>query len=102
MSRQLLRLAVMLALAVAAVRAQQPFVPEEATISGIHAALAAGTTCVRVVQTHLRRIEAYDDRGLALNAIITINASALKTAAELDKVPATPSASGRCTASRSS
>jgi len=63
------------------------FVPEEATISGIHAALAAGhTTCVGVVQAYLRRIDAYDDRGPALNAIITINRAALETAADLDRV----------------
>ena len=102
MSERLLRL-VVVALAVPAVMAQQPeqpqanrtgtFVTQEATISAIHAALAAGnTTCVRVVQTHLQRIEAYDDRGPTLNAIITINASALGRAAELDKVAATRSA----------
>jgi amidase len=77
------------ALALAVQHQTATFVPEEATISGIHAALAAGnTTCVQVVQRHLRRIEAYDDRGPALNAIITINASALERAAELDKVAA--------------
>lgn len=62
------------------------FVPEEATISGIHAALAAGRiTCVQVVQAYLRRIEAYDDRGPALNAIITVNPKALETAADFDR-----------------
>ena len=63
------------------------FAAEEATISSIHAALAAGNvTCVQVVQAHLRRIEAYDDRGPALNALITVNRRALDTAAELDRV----------------
>jgi amidase len=63
------------------------FVPEETTISAIHGALTAGdTTCVRVVQASLRRIEAYDDRGPALNAIISINPAALEAAAELDRV----------------
>jgi Asp-tRNA(Asn)/Glu-tRNA(Gln) amidotransferase A subunit family amidase len=62
------------------------FAAEEATISGIEAALAAGqVTCVQVVQAHLRRIEAYDDRGPALNALITVNRRALDTAAELDR-----------------
>jgi Asp-tRNA(Asn)/Glu-tRNA(Gln) amidotransferase A subunit family amidase len=66
---------------------QSAFVPEEATIASIHATLAAGTvTCAQVVQAHLRRIEAYDDRGPALNAIITINRRALDTAAELDRL----------------
>ena len=63
------------------------FVPEEATISGIHAALASrDVTCVQVVQAYLRRIETYDDRGPALNAVISINKAALETAAELDRV----------------
>jgi amidase len=63
------------------------FVPDEATVSAIHAALAAGTvTCVQVVQAHLRRIEAYDDRGPALKAIISINAAALETAAAFDRL----------------
>jgi amidase len=61
------------------------FVPEEATISDIHAALAAGRiTCVQVVQAYLRRIDVYDHRGPALNALITLNRAALQTAAELD------------------
>ena len=63
------------------------FVPEEATISRIHAALRAGeVTCVEVMQGHLRRIEAFDDRGPALNAIISINPMAIETAAGLDRV----------------
>ena len=63
------------------------FVPEEATIAGIHGALASrDVTCVQVVQAYLRRIEAYDDRGPALNALISINPAALETAAELDRV----------------
>ena len=67
--------------------ARPTFAAEEATISGIQAALAAGlVTCVQVVQAHLRRIEAYDDRGPALNALITVNRRALDTAAELDRV----------------
>ena len=62
------------------------FAAEEATIAGIHAAVAAGqTTCVQVVQAHLRRIEAYDQRGPALNAIITINRAALAAAADMDR-----------------
>jgi Asp-tRNA(Asn)/Glu-tRNA(Gln) amidotransferase A subunit family amidase len=63
------------------------FVPEEASISTIRDALAAReVTCVQVVQAYLRRIEAYDDRGPALNAIISISKSALESAAELDRV----------------
>src|SRR2546427_8278045 len=70
-----------------ALAAQQNFVPEEATISGIHAAFAAGQiTCIQVVQAYLNRIEAYDHRGPALNAIIAINPKALETAAEMDRL----------------
>ena len=41
---------------------------------------------MQVVQAYLRRIEAYDDRGPALNALITLNSRALETAADLDRV----------------
>ena len=65
---------------------QPPFAPEEATISGIHAVLAAReVTCVQIVQAYLGRIDAYDDRGPALNAIISVNPAALDTAADLDR-----------------
>jgi Asp-tRNA(Asn)/Glu-tRNA(Gln) amidotransferase A subunit family amidase len=65
------------------------FVVEEATISGVHAAIAGGDiSCAQVVQAHLRRIETYDDRGPTVNAIISINPAALDTAAELDRVRA--------------
>ena len=68
-------ISVALALLVAGrLAAQQDFAPEEATISAAHAAFAAGkTTCVQLVRAYLNRIEAYDHRGPALNAIITIN-----------------------------
>ena len=72
------------------------FRPEEATVAGIHAALAAGTvTCVQVVEAYLRRIEAYDDRGPALKAIIAINPAALETAAALDRLGHADAASMR-------
>src|SRR6516164_5906771 len=65
----------------------QRFVPEEATIRSIHAALSARTvTCVQVIQSYLDRIEAYDHRGPALNSIITVNPHALDTAAEMDRL----------------
>src|SRR5947208_16270255 len=69
--------------------AQQDFAPEEATISAAHAAFAAGkTTCVQLVRAYLNRIQAYDHRGAALNAIININPKALETAAEMDRLAA--------------
>jgi amidase len=72
------------------------FQPEEATIAGLHAALATRqVTCVQVVQAYLRRIDAYDKRGPAVNALITLNPRALDTAAELDRAYlAGPSDSG--------
>ena len=63
------------------------FSPEEATVASVHAALAAGrVTCVRLVESYLERIAAFDDNGPALNAIITINSRALETAAEMDRL----------------
>jgi amidase len=64
----------------------EAFRPEEATIAGLHATLGTRQiTCVQLVQAYLRRIEAYDKRGPALNALITLNPRALDTAAELDR-----------------
>jgi amidase len=60
---------------------------DEASVRSIHDALDAGkVTCVQVVRHYLDRIEAYDDRGPGLNAIITINARALETAAQMDRL----------------
>ena len=57
----------------------------EVTIADIHGALEAGeVTCRDLVQMYLDRIEAYDKKGPALNAIVTINAKALERAAEID------------------
>src|SRR5262245_48387055 len=62
------------------------FVLEEATTASIHAAFASGRlTCVQLIESYLKRIEAYDDRGPALNAILTINPKALETAAQMDR-----------------
>jgi amidase len=68
-------------------RSASMFDPVEATVSQIHAALAARTvTCAQVVQAYLRRIDAYDDRGPALNALISINPRATETAAAMDQL----------------
>ena len=57
----------------------------EVTITDIHGALEAGeVTCRDLVQMYLDRIEAYDKKGPALNAIVTINSNALARAAEID------------------
>ena len=58
---------------------------EEATIAEIHAALQAKRiTCRALVEQYLRRIEAYDKNGPALNAIVQVNPEALKQAAAID------------------
>ena len=63
-----------------------PFALEEATIAQIHAAMKAGAlTCTALVEGYLGRIEAYDKRGPALNAITVINPSARAEAAALDR-----------------
>ena len=61
------------------------FRSEEATIADIHAAFKAKTlTCRGLVQMYLDRIEAYDKKGPALNAIVVTNPDALKVADALD------------------
>jgi Asp-tRNA(Asn)/Glu-tRNA(Gln) amidotransferase A subunit family amidase len=58
---------------------------QEATIADIHAALKARQiTCRQLVQMYLDRIEAYDKKGPALNAIVMVNPNALVTADTLD------------------
>jgi len=57
----------------------------EATIPELQAALANGTiTSVNLVAKYLARIDAYDQRGPALNAISVINRNAQAEAAMLD------------------
>ncbi|HJU42524.1 MAG TPA: amidase family protein [Vicinamibacterales bacterium] len=62
------------------------FEVHEASIVQIHAALKAGRiTCVALVDQYLKRIEAYDKTGPALNAITVINPNARAEATELDR-----------------
>jgi len=64
---------------------QVDFRIEEATIAGIHRAIAEGRVTARqLVLRSLQRIEAFDKAGPAINAIITINPHALERADELD------------------
>lgn len=63
----------------------QQFDVLEATIPGVHAALdARRLTCRALVQAYLDRIDAYDKRGPALNAIQHVNRRALAEADSLD------------------
>ena len=57
----------------------------EATIADIQQAYRSKQlTCRNLVETYLGRIEAYDQRGPAINSIITINSRALEEAGRLD------------------
>ncbi len=67
-------------------RAQTAFQVDETTISDVHAAIRAGTlTCHALVQAYLRRIDAYDKQGPAINAITAVNPDALAIADSLDR-----------------
>ncbi len=63
----------------------QPIDVVESTIARIQESISEGrTTCRMVVQTHLDRIEAYDES--TVNAITVVNANALGRADEIDAV----------------
>jgi len=63
----------------------RPFDVLEATIDDIHAAFRAKQlTCRALVETYLRRIEAYNQAGPRLNAVQTVNPRALQEADRLD------------------
>lgn len=65
--------------------APPPFDVVEASIADIQAALRAGRiTCRGLVERYLRRIEAYDKNGPAVNAIVLVNPRALAEADALD------------------
>jgi len=81
-------LALSLFLLAATLSAQTPpaFEVHEATIAQIHAAMRAGRlTCRGLVEQYLRRIDAYDKNGPAINAIVITNPDALKQADDLDR-----------------
>jgi amidase len=57
----------------------------ETTITGVHAAFRSGAlTCRALVTEYLRRIEAYDKKGPAINSLVYLNADAARTADSLD------------------
>ena len=61
------------------------FEVEEATIAQIHDAMRdRRLTCRGLVDAYIRRINAYDKNGPAINAIVTINPGALQEADEMD------------------
>ena len=58
----------------------------ETTIADVHAAMRSGRlTCRQLVMAYLRRIDAYDKQGPAINALIVVNPSALAVADSLDR-----------------
>jgi amidase len=62
------------------------FALEETTVSEVRVRLAArATSCVQLTRAYLARIDAYDDRGPALRAIIHVNPRAAELAASLDQ-----------------
>ena len=65
--------------------APAPFHVEETSIADIHAAFRTNwLTCHALVQQYLRRIDAYDKNGPAVNSIVTVNPKALAEADALD------------------
>ena len=63
-----------------------PFRLQEATIAQIESALGRRSlSCRSLVEQYLARIEAYDKRGPAFNAIVLTNADALRQADDLDR-----------------
>lgn len=86
-TRQIKRLIslTILAVAVATTARAQLFPVEEISIASLHAAYRARKVTVHgVVQAHLLRIDAYDQHGPTLNAIININTKSLAEADALD------------------
>ena len=86
-----MRTALILAIAGTVLAAQQPAAPppfrvEETTIAQIHEAMKSGRlTCRALVDAYLKRIDAYDKNGPAINAIVQINPDAQKQADDLDR-----------------
>lgn len=59
---------------------------EETTISQVHAAMQAGQlTCHELVSQYLKRIQAFDKNGPAINSIVLINPEVEAQADELDR-----------------
>ncbi|MBR6736697.1 MAG: amidase, partial [Oscillospiraceae bacterium] len=57
----------------------------ETTVAQVHAAMKAGElTCRQLVEMYLARIEAYDQKGPAINSVITVNPKALEEADACD------------------
>ena len=78
-------LSVALLLALAAQSRAQSFSVEETTIAAIHAAIREHRlTCHDLVAAYLARIDAYDKKGPAINALVTVSSDAIRVADSLD------------------
>src|SRR5688572_106609 len=76
----------MLAHSASAQQSRPAFRYAEATIAQVHSALRErSTTCRAIVAGYLARIDAYDKRGPALNAIVLTNPNAMAIADSLDR-----------------
>jgi len=76
----------LLAVGAGAAAEAKPFQIEEASISDVQAAYKSGAaTAIRVVQSYLARIQAYDQAGPKLNVVIYLNPHALEEAAAQDE-----------------
>ena len=85
MMQKLIVILTLSAAACAAQRKERSFQVVETSIDEIHAAYKANQlTAHQLVQMYLDRIQAYDQRGPAVNCIITINPQALDQADKLD------------------
>jgi amidase len=87
-NEQVIRLFGCLFIAALALPAQKPapFEVVEATIAQVHDAMKAGRlTCRELVGDYLKRIEAYDKNGPAINSIVIVNPDVEKQADELDR-----------------
>ncbi|HUQ88307.1 MAG TPA: amidase family protein [Vicinamibacterales bacterium] len=77
--------AVLLIAALTPLSAQRTIDLDAATIADVNAAFAKGTlTSERLTQMFLARIDAYDRKGPALRAVLTINPKALEVARAMD------------------
>ena len=66
--------------------ASPPFEVVEATIAQVHDAMKAGRlTCRELVSDYLKRIDAYDKNGPAINSIVVVNPEVEKQAEDLDR-----------------
>ncbi|KZT58077.1 peptide amidase [Calocera cornea HHB12733] len=68
-----------------------PFDPREATVDAVHRALfSQNVSCRQLVQAFLDRIDAYDQRGPAIDSILAVSPHALAYADTLDAQLADP------------